>query len=275
MLPETPPERLLPGTVHVWHCDVDAGQDSAAIDRCLALLDDTELARLARFRFPVHRRRFAVSHAWLRRVLALYSRMDAGSLRFESGSHGKPALVPAQAQHAPAFNLSHSGSAALVAVAAAPVLLGVDIEQHQPLRRFDRLARRHFAATEVQQLACTPAQARERTFYDTWSLKESFIKARGEGLAIPLGDFAFAFDRAGGRIGFTPAASLGEHPSDWRFWSFRVSDGYSAAIALRTPPATPWRAPRLFSGSPLRPWCGLVADTPLASGGPGVFPRTD
>ena len=60
----------------------------------------------------------------------------------------------------------------------------------------DDLPERHFAPDEVRDLRALPAADQARVFFDYWTLKEAYIKARGLGLALPLDQFAFALPPA-------------------------------------------------------------------------------
>ena len=71
-------------------------------------------------------------------------------------------------------------------------------------------------------------------FYDLWTLKESYIKACGSGLIIPLRQFAFGFPRSG-EIRFEFTRDLGEEPDDWNFWQFEDGKNYRLALALKSP----------------------------------------
>jgi 4'-phosphopantetheinyl transferase len=80
----------------------------------------------------------------------------------------------------------------LVALAVAQGhRVGVDVEDARRVVRED-VAGRFFAPSEVADLRALPDAAQARVFFDYWTLKEAYIKARGMGLAIPLGDFAVA-----------------------------------------------------------------------------------
>lgn len=94
---------------------------------------------------------------------------------------GKPYLAHYPGVH---FNLSHSGSWGACALSEAPV--GVDVELVRPLRQ--NVAGRFFTPTEQAFLARQSEP--ERAFFRLWTRKESFIKALGKGLTLPLNSFS-------------------------------------------------------------------------------------
>jgi 4'-phosphopantetheinyl transferase len=61
-------------------------------------------------------------------------------------------------------------------------------------------------------------------------LKESYIKARGMGLALPLGDFAFQLGKPL-TIAFT--GEIVDDPASWRFEQLRPSAWHKLAAAIR------------------------------------------
>lgn len=82
------------------------------------------------------------------------------------------------------FNLSHSGPLAACAIADRP--LGLDVQAEGECR--SALAERFFAPDERAFLAASPDP--DADFGMLWSLKESWIKALGTGLATPLASFS-------------------------------------------------------------------------------------
>jgi len=247
---------LATGATHLWFCDLDALRDSVLLADYLSLLDSDEMRRLHRLVFERDRHRFLVSHALQRYVLSLYGGQPAGSWRFLKGTHGKPELAPGQGARAPAFNLSHSGSLALLAVSEGAALLGVDIEFHRPMRNFQGLATRNFAPSEAARLPGLDGAARAGEFYDLWTLKEAFVKACGAGLSQSLADFWFSFDRPAARLCFESLPALDPEPWRWAFWSYRLDGPYSAALARRAvrDTDTAHGEPRCFATVPGHTW---------------------
>jgi 4'-phosphopantetheinyl transferase len=79
-----------------------------------------------------------------------------------------------------------------------------------------KLCPRCFLPLEQAQLEALPdAEKRDRAL-SLWTLKESYIKARGMGLLIPLDKFSFVFGGAEGiRLQIDP--SLGDEAERWKF----------------------------------------------------------
>ena len=136
----------------------------------------------------------------LRRILAARLGRDPDIVR---GPQGKPHL----ADDTVAFSVAHSGDRALIAVAASGPI-GVDLEQHRPLRAAD-LAGRFFTAREAAIVAADPD-----AFFRIWTRKEAMVKAEGGGLSLPLDTIEVSGDVPG-----------------WCFVDLDVGPGWSAALA--------------------------------------------
>lgn len=216
----------------LWLCDTSAVSDPVLLAQYRALLDSRERDRLERLRFAADRHVFLVSHALLRTTLAELTGMAPEALRLGRGPHGKPFLADAAGHEIPgfAFNLSHSGTHAVVICSKGAKALGVDLEFHRPGRPFTRLAKRYFSANEAHTLERLPESDRIAPFYDIWTLKEAYIKALGTGLRTPLGDFAFTFQPQGLRFDAEPG--LESDPGRWRFWCARLAGGFSLSLAM-------------------------------------------
>lgn len=101
----------------------------------------------------------------------------------ERDSRGKPFLLEYPQIH---INLSHSGKYVACAIGERPV--GVDIECQKSQRR-QALVVKKFHPREQEQYQISDKEERELLFRQLWVLKESFMKAEGSGLRIPLNSF--------------------------------------------------------------------------------------
>ncbi len=216
--------------IHVWHIALDTGLADLAW-RAGALAAD-ERDRAERFRLPRDRARFIVAHSALRAILGHYVGVAPAALVLAHTSTGKPFIQdpPQAGAMAVVFNLSHSHEAALVAVGRG-CAVGVDIERIRPELAEQRIAERFFAPEEVAALRSLPSAAQRQAFFDCWTRKEAFVKARGEGLAFPPNRFTVSL--APGE----PAAlrSVAGDPAEagrWHLQALTVRPGYAAALAF-------------------------------------------
>jgi 4'-phosphopantetheinyl transferase len=167
--------------VHIWHTDF-ARPVSSVHD----LLDPEESARASRFKVDAARKQFIVSHAFLRLVLERYLGIPAREIRFRVAAYGKPELDLATDLE---FNLSHTDGMAVLAVARER-RIGVDVERVRKNLKPLELAQRYFSSAEAAWLRAQPSARRVSAFFACWTAKESYIKACGNGLSMPLSGFS-------------------------------------------------------------------------------------
>lgn len=185
---------------------------------------------------PRDRRRHASEsgRALVRRVLSRYADVAPADWSFVAGEHGRPRVVGAALGDID-FNLAHSDTLAMVAVGRGAV--GVDVEDLARPAPLD-VAGRFFAQSEIEELMALPPERQSRRFYEYWVLKESYLKARGLGLRLPLDRFAFARGDVGApRVSF--AAPIDDDPARWWFALVEPTARHVAAVAWRDPPPQP------------------------------------
>lgn len=227
----SPPARdpeLSPHAVHVWRTAIHVPE------RCLAdlrgLLAPGERVRARRFRFERDRRRFTVARGVLRRLLGRYLHVEPAAVELRYGAHGKPRLPEEADGGGVRFNLSHSRGWALHAFALGREV-GVDVERMRPDTDVARTARRFFSPAEADALMGVAPGRRREAFFECWTRKEAFVKARGEGVALGLRRFEVSL-RPG-----EPAALLrfeGDpaEPARWSLCALDPGEGYKAALAV-------------------------------------------
>ena len=127
------------------------------------------------------------------------------------------------------FNLSHSRGFMLLAVTRGREV-GVDIELIDREFATAEVAERFFSQREIFSLRSQPNPLQTEAFFNCWTRKEAYIKARGEGLTLPLDQFDVSLDPSG--------ASLLENrifPGDRTRWSLQElhpAPDYCAAVAV-------------------------------------------
>ena len=221
--------RLARNVVHVWRVPLAASADDLA--RADALLAADERERADRFAFPDLRRCFVVGRAALRSILARYTGLQPAQIRFRYGARGKPSLDRPPRPDSIRFNLSNSHELALVAVSRGQEL-GIDVEwTGRPFPDAEGIAERFFSPAERATLRALPPSQRLAAFYACWTRKEAFIKARGDGLALPLDafDVSLAPDAPPALLaGRGPAADVAR----WELHPLDLGPGYAAALVV-------------------------------------------
>jgi 4'-phosphopantetheinyl transferase len=217
---------LWPNEVHVWRARLD-GQLSKSFE--LSLSEDDRV-RASRFKFEGDRHRFVMARACLRTILARYLKTNAAGLQFDLGPFGKPGLAAGPNVLDLRFNLSHSHQLALIAITRGREV-GVDLEFMRSDFASDEVAEHFFSPTEVKQLVRMPAGIKTRSFFNCWTRKEAYIKARGEGLSHPLDQFDVSFAPD------APAQLLDSRVdpaevSRWAFEDLSPHPAYAAALTV-------------------------------------------
>jgi 4'-phosphopantetheinyl transferase len=234
---------------------------------CIAILDETERARVARFKFERHRREYLATHALTRVALSHAHSSSGESLtprdwKFSRNKFGKPSPDPECGLR---FNQSNSVelTACLIAlpgpVGGVAAEVGVDVEALSRAEEIVPLAPRVFSPAERAQLDALPAALRPKRALMLWTLKEAYIKARGMGLSLPLQKISFLFDDDSEAIRFAVEAGVDDDPARWRFCRFDHG-GHGIALAVEATAACEpefWQA-RPPVGAPTR----LLLDAP-------------
>lgn len=218
------------GHVHVWYARVPVEISQATQTACLKLLTSDERARMERFAFENLKREFLVTRMLCRTTLSRYSHIEPREWRFSPNDYGRPEISNSEAPRWLKFNLSNVRSMVVCAV-TRDVDIGIDIESLDRADALMDIAEHYFAKSELEGLLCLDPALRRRRFFELWTLKESYIKARGMGLSIPLEKFAFEFDSSRVRVIFDPL--LADREGDWQFDLLQPDERHLIALGLR------------------------------------------
>ena len=180
-------------------------------------------ARIERLARESDRHRAQASEVLMRRVLSSHMGISEGEIIVERDQFSKPFLPGADIF----FNLSHSADRVVCAVDTAP--LGVDLERIRSIPEMKEIVKRYFSTEEQLTLDSCAEPDRLDCFFKLWTLKESFVKATGKGLSIPLNSFSV-------RITDDGSAFLEDHPeeSKWSLRSYSIGIQYRLALCATT-----------------------------------------
>ena len=210
--------------VHVWRASLSVAPSQ--LQALAPLLSADEKERAGQFHFDKDHGEFIAGRALLRILLGRYLQRAPSQLQFSYGAAGKPRL--AGEDPAPQFNLSHSHGLALYAFSRGREI-GVDVEWMKRNAEADKIAERFFSAQEVAVFRSLPESAKEKAFFDCWTRKEAYIKAKADGLTAPLDAFSVSLSPG------APAALLDvrDNPGEVSRWSLRElapGPGYAGAV---------------------------------------------
>ncbi len=186
--PRTP--ALENDAVHVWCASLDLGP--LRVRSLQQTLDRDERERAQRYYFEKDRTHFIVARGLLRTILGRYLNMEPSQFRFRYNSYGKPALGKMDGGCLLQFNLSHSHGVALYAITQVREI-GVDLEYISEEFPYKQIAEQFFTPREIAVLRLLPRPQQRDAFFNCWTRKEAYVKARGQGHSLPLDEFDVSF----------------------------------------------------------------------------------
>lgn len=228
--------------IHLWQVNPDDITQPELLNKYKALLSDDETKKQQRYKFSSDRHDALVTRAFVRDLLSYYADVAPNDWRFEKGEKDKPELVnpPLPLR----FNLSHTKGLIICAVTLKDDI-GCDVEDTTRSNNVLAIADRYFSSVETEELFSLPKEQQRHRFFDYWTLKESYIKAWGLGLAIPLKDFSFNIiddlveETTSFAIKNAISLSFAQHRVDntesWRNWLLypNGNEQHRIAIAIR------------------------------------------
>lgn len=208
--------------IYTYYADAGCLDNENLFREKLKLLSPYRQQKIAILRHGRDKNRSLAAGLLLDHALAAFG-LQERSVEYEIGEWGKPAL-----KYHPeiCFSLSHSGDYAICTVGDKP--LGNDIERIKEGRL--KVADRFFAKEELAWLYGTEREEEQtRRMFRLWTMKESFMKAVGMGMALSLRDFVVHVDGASGRARV-------RHSVDAKYYhmrEYREIEGYCTAVCVQ------------------------------------------
>jgi len=221
---------ISPKEIHLWQAWL--GIESVQLDIFYQQLSDDEQARSDRFRDQKDRERYIAAHGSLQAILSRYLHVEPIEVTFHRNEFGKPSLQLYGSEDI-RFNMSRSDDMSLMAIARGREV-GVDIERIRHLNDSMQIAEQFFCPGERSFLRTLEAEGQQEAFFRLWTLKEAFVKGRGQGLSIPLDHFEVAFqDERPVLLGTQEGVDI--DVQDWSLVELNAHPGYAAALAAEGP----------------------------------------
>ena len=225
--------------INVYFADIGPLSDEALFASLYNRISPARQEKVSSFRFPKGKRLSLAAAILLDQGLKPYG-LHEQDMKYGFGEKGKPFLI---GHPEIAFSISHSEEKVMVAVSGAcqstacqlgadgprvtTCQLGADIEKIETADL--ALAKRFFASAEHEILCqLQPGAEQDQAFYRLWTLKESFIKATGRGLALPLK--SFQVDLGNDYRG--PALSQTYDDNTYQLIEIDAYPGYKSAICI-------------------------------------------
>lgn len=218
------------GTVSLWFTFLEEIQDEKLLTEYRGLLPADELENLSRYRFATHKKRYLVGRALIRTILSRYMDIDPAQITLAREIHGRPFLPSPNKTGALQFNLSYTKG--LVAVALiSEGKVGIDVENTSVKIDCLEIAGNYFSPSEYHELKKLPKSQIKKRFFEFWTLKEAYMKARGLGLSLPLDEVSFAFPRESTEP-IEPASILMKDGGYWQLRLLSPSNLHKAAVCV-------------------------------------------
>lgn len=210
----------------LWFAYPDDLCSQQATDTSTVLLSEDERTRWQSFRFDRDRRQYLTTRVLVRTALSQRLQSTPQSLHFSSNPWGKPVIHP---DNGIRFNASNC-PALVACLIANTTEVGVDAEPLERSQEIARLGPHLFSPEEQRQFEALPDLQKLDRALTLWTLKESWIKARGMGLSIPLNKVSFHFSDSGADIRLNVDKQFRE--GTVRNWRYSLLDHAGHRIAL-------------------------------------------
>lgn len=220
---------ITPDEIHLWFVYFDEIYEESLLERYRSLLTAEERLQEKRYYFPKDQRCYLITRAMVRTVLSRYAQVEPDQWTFSKNAYGKPEIAEHHALKNISFNISHTKSLIVLGVTCGGGALGVDTENIRTREAPIELVTQYFAPNEAAAIYDVPKESQDQKFYQFWTLKESYVKARGMGLSIPLNEFGFHLGH-NREIEVSINPYLNDSASRWNFWQLRPSADYLVAV---------------------------------------------
>ncbi len=222
--------------VHLWNVNFELAPTTEML-QCLVHFFSAEELNYSATCIEKRKREFLISRFALRTLLSNYFPLvSPAAWQFSKTSFGKPVVIGPITIFPLQFNISHSNNRAVVAFSLTEAL-GVDLEHIRKFRTLQSTAESCFSADEIKMLMQADSSKVAGLFFEFWTLKESFVKALGEGLSFPTEKLTFHIPASSPEKNLTGITVhiADSTPTADGFWTFKLLNphsDYQAAVSI-------------------------------------------
>lgn len=217
--------------MHIWRIELSDFLNEKQV--LLGLLSPGERQRAKKYHFEKDRDRYVIGRGILRRILGSYLDKSAEKLRFTYNRNGKPFLDVESDERTVSFNTSFSADIAVAAIRLKGKV-GIDVEfVNDKFAKFD-VTHRYFLPHEVSAIRSLPADLQSAAFFNCWTVKESYVKALGEGLSRQMPSVLISSE-----VNDSDSVQINADPKETEGWfikSFIPKSDYIATVACEGVP---------------------------------------
>jgi 4'-phosphopantetheinyl transferase len=207
--------------------DIDIPDTRSA---CIELLCPSETQQAGRFTSDRRGREYVFAHALVRAALSRFApEVPPTAWRFARNRNGRPFISRPQNLEPLHFSLSHTDGLVACAVSRCE-RVGIDVEAIDRPASHLEIARTFFSSSELADLLSLPSARQKDRFFDYWTLKEAYTKARGMGLQLPLDAFSIHL-APDGKPGISFSPDLSDDPEHWCLSRFSPTPRHRLAVA--------------------------------------------
>jgi len=196
----------------IYYIDVRIFNKEEIFEKHLGNLSEERQSKVLRYRFDKDKKLSLGAGVLLDFGLRQFGLRERDVV-FDQNAYGKP-IIPNGIN----FNLSHSGLFALAAISDTPI--GADIEV---IERHCLDPVQYLAPGEQRYIYSHDLAKQKEAFIRLWCLKESFSKATGLGLSLPLDAYEITID------GENITVAQDHDSNNYYFYEFTLP-GHRAAI---------------------------------------------
>ncbi len=208
--------------INTYYVDITQLEDEKKYQEKLHSLSPFRQTKTAILRHDMDKRRSVGAGVALDYALRQYDLRER-EMEYRMGEHGKPYL-----KYYPEifFSLSHSGNYAICSIGDKE--MGNDIEAVKSGK--ERVAERFFTQEERAWVYDTAEKEHaDQRLFRVWTVKESFLKATGRGMSLPLTDFSVQMETEHGRIRIKQTLEA----KYFHVQEYREIDGYCVSVCGR------------------------------------------